>query len=84
MNYEPVHQILSGLGMMVDDVNIRSEDHANQLIENEEIEQLNTEECKKSTIILFVLINMITHHMRYRAYFVYTDRNNDYSGKSHC
>ena len=60
MNYEPVHQILIGLGMVGDDVNIRTEDHANQLIENEEIEQLNTEERKKIAVMLFVLINMIT------------------------
>ena len=59
MNYEPVHQILSGIGMVGDDVNIRTEDHANQLIENEEIEQLNTEERKKIAVMLFVLINMI-------------------------
>ena len=58
MNYEPVHQILSGLGMVDNDVNIGTEDHAHQLIENEEIEQLNTEECKKITVILFVLISM--------------------------
>ena len=60
MNYEPVHQILSGIGMVGDDVNIRTEDHANQLMENEEIEQLNTEERKKIAVMLFVLINMIT------------------------
>ena len=60
MNYEPVHQILSGLGIVGDDVNIRTEDHAHHLIENEEVEQLNTEECKKITVILLVLIEMIT------------------------
>ena len=59
MNYEPLHQILSGLGMVSDDVNIRTEDNAHQLIENEEIEQLNTEERKKIAVMLFVLINMI-------------------------
>ena len=52
MNYEPVHQILSGLGIVGDDVNIRTEDHAHQLIENEEIEQLNTEECKKIIVLV--------------------------------
>ena len=69
MNYEPEHQILSGLGMVGDDVDIRTEDHANQFIENEEIEQLNTEECKKIIVILFVLIKMI----KYRGYFVCID-----------
>ena len=83
MNYEPEHQILSGLGMVGDDVDIRTEDHANQLIENEEIEQLNTEECKKITVILFVQISTLAP-IRCRGYFVYTDRNNDYSGKSNC
>ena len=67
MNYEPLHQILSGLGMVSDDVNIRTEDNAHQLIENEEIEQLNTEERKKIAVMLFVLINMI---IRYKGYFV--------------
>ena len=82
MNYEPVHQILSGLGMVGGDVNFKTEDNAHQLIENEEIEQLNTEECKKITVVLFVLINMI---MPSRAFFFcITDQNNDYSGKSHC
>ena len=60
MNYDPLHQILSGLGMVGGDVNIKTEDNAHQLIENEEIEQLNTEECEKITVILFVLISMIT------------------------
>ena len=62
MNYEPLHQILSGLGMVGDDVNIRTEDNAHQLIENEEIEQLNTEERKKIAVMLFVLINMIRRY----------------------
>ena len=55
MNYDPLHQILSGLGMVGGDVNIKTEDNAHQLIENEEIEQLNTEECKK--IIVLVCTN---------------------------
>ena len=50
MNYDPVHQILSGLGIVGGDVNIRTEDNAHQLVENEEIEQLNTEERKKITV----------------------------------
>ena len=69
MNYDPLHQILSGLGMVGGDVNIKTEDNAHQLIENEEIEQLNTEECKKITVILFVLNSMI----KYRGCFVCID-----------
>ena len=65
MNYEPVHQILSGLGIVGDDVNIRTKDHAHHLIENEEIEELNTEECKKIIVILFVLINIINSILRH-------------------
>ena len=59
MNYDPLHQILSGLGMVGGDVNIKTEDNAHQLIENEEIEQLNTEERKKITVMLLVMIHMI-------------------------
>lgn len=50
MNYDSVHEILSGVGMVGDGIDIKTEDPLHPLIENEDTEQLNTEECKKSPL----------------------------------